>query len=498
VSDVAVSRWESLPQAHSLAPRAVYKGWFASSDDGLNRIWFDGTYTAQVNTLAAGRAGIYFEGLSGLPRDMPVMVDGTKRDRYLWYDMAGPKVLLPLLYGDARTPRNTLAALGARQLPNGFVPGCRTPGGFYGAACEVPTWTDATAWWVVAVDELYRWTGDRAFVAREYPRVRRALAALRSCRTPTGLLAPCFGAYTYTYGDSNAPGDKSETTYFNAVAAGAHGAAADLALALGKRGDARSMRAERTRLGRLIDTRLWDSRAKAFRQSPGEPAAHPQDANVLTAYFRLVSANHAREALAYVRRRLWTPYGTRSGVAGTNFGVAVGGVVADWISSFELRSRLALGQTAAVRAMIDTGWGWMHLKAKPLHGPQGSTLEPPSTTGWEHVLPGGKIFRGAEGSLSHVWSEGAPIALTTGFLGIEPTAPGFKRWRVAPQVRGSGLRWAQGRMPTPHGPLDVRWSRRGRALTLDVRGPRGTTGTVDLPGRRVTGIRGHRRFTVAL
>ncbi|MDX6657852.1 MAG: hypothetical protein QOH62_2645, partial [Solirubrobacteraceae bacterium] len=122
VSDVAVSRWESLPKARSLAPRAVYKGWFASSDDGLNRIWFDGTYTAQVNTLAAGRAGIYFEGLSGLPRDMPVMVDGTKRDRYLWYDMAGPKVLLPLLYGDARTPRNTLTALGARQLPNGFVP----------------------------------------------------------------------------------------------------------------------------------------------------------------------------------------------------------------------------------------------------------------------------------------------------------------------------------------------------------------------------------------
>ena len=52
--------------------------------------------------------------------------------------MAGPKVLLPLLYGDARTPRNTLTALGARQLANGFVPGCRTPGGFYGAACEVP------------------------------------------------------------------------------------------------------------------------------------------------------------------------------------------------------------------------------------------------------------------------------------------------------------------------------------------------------------------------
>jgi hypothetical protein len=491
VSDVAMDRWEGLAQERRLGASA-YRGWFASSDDGLNRIWFDGTYTAQVDTVAAGRAGIYFEGLPGLRPNEPVIVDGAKRDRYLWYDMAGPKTLLPLLYGDTRTPRNTLAALGERQLDSGFVPACRPPNGFYGAACEVPTWTDATPWWVVAVDEYVHWTGDRAFAAQMLPRVRLALAALRTCRQPSGLLAPCFGAYTYTYGDPHSPGDRSETTYFNAVAAGAFGAGARLARLLGH--DGGSMRAERRQLARLINARLWDPKARAFRQSPGEPAAHPQDANVLPAYFGLTSPARARLALAHVRRALWTPYGTRSGVAGTNFGIPVAGIVAHWMSWFELSARLARGQTAAARAMIDSGWGWMHLRAKRIAGPQGSTLEPPSATGWEHVLPGGGIFRGAEGSLAHVWSEGAPIAMTTGFLGITPAAPGFRRWTVAPQATGSGLRWARGRVPTPFGPLGVSWRRvRGR-VRLSVSAPRGTEGTVVLGGRRFTHVRGRRRF----
>jgi hypothetical protein len=192
---------------------------------------------------------------------------------------------------------------------------------------------------------------------------------------------------------------------------------------------------------------------------------------------------------------LWTPYGTRTGVAGTNFGVPVAGVIADWISWFELSDRLARHQTTAARAMIDSGWGWMHLRAKPIAGPQGNTLEPASVTGWEHVQPGGGIFRGAEGSLAHVWSEGATIGLTTGFLGVRPTAPGFRRWIVAPQAAGSGLRWARGRVPTPHGPLTVSWRLSAGRLRVTVTPPPGTRGTIVAGGvaSRCTGTAASRR-----
>jgi hypothetical protein len=492
VTGVRVANWEPIPQARDLRARALYKGWFESSDSGLNRIWFDGVYNAQVNTVAAGRAGIYFEGLPGLSPHETVMVDGAKRDRYIWYDLAGPKTLLPLLYGDTDTPRNTLAALAKQQLPNGFIPGCRTPRGFYGASCQVPTWTDATAWWVIALGEYVDWTGDLTFARHSFPTVVRALRALDSCRRPGGLLVPCFGAFTYIYGGSDADNDPTETTYLNSIAAGAQGTAARLAALLGR--DPGPYRTRRAALVRRINARLWDGHAKAFRQSTGRAGQHPQDANVLPVFFGLTSRARGRAALDYVRRNLWTAHGTRSGVAGHNFGQPVSGMVADWISWFEITDRLTLGQTTQARAMLDRGWGWMHLRSKPIRGLLGSTIEPASATGWEHVLSDGSIFRGSEGSLAHVWSEGAPIALTTGFLGVTPQAPGFRRWRIAPHADGSRLRWARGRLPTRFGPLTVTWRLRHGRVRLVVDAPPGTTGTVVVNGRRFDGVSGRRAF----
>ncbi len=52
-----------LPQYRSLQAKNVYRGWFLSSDAALDEYWFDGAYTAQVDTVAAGRAGLFYEGI---------------------------------------------------------------------------------------------------------------------------------------------------------------------------------------------------------------------------------------------------------------------------------------------------------------------------------------------------------------------------------------------------------------------------------------------------
>lgn len=133
---------------------AAYKGWFLSSDNALNHYWYDGAYNAQVNTVAAGQTGVYYEGTKGVPAADTVIADGAKRDRYVWYDLAGPKTLIPLLYGDTTTPKNSLLALGAIQTAAGFIPACRPPDSFYGAPCATE-WTDATAWWVIALGDYW-------------------------------------------------------------------------------------------------------------------------------------------------------------------------------------------------------------------------------------------------------------------------------------------------------------------------------------------------------
>jgi alpha-L-rhamnosidase len=69
-------------------------------------------------------------------------------------------------------------------------------------------------------------------------------------------------------------------------------------------------------------------------------------------------------------------------------------------------------------------------------------------------------------------------------LGVEPTTPGFRSWRIEPH--GGTLAWAQGRVPTPEGPLSAWWrwtgsagARRGYTMAASV--PSGTTGEVALP-----------------
>ncbi len=408
-------------------------------------------------------------------------MDGAKRDRYIWYDLAGPKELVPLLYGDRRTPEDTLAALAADQTKAEFIPACRDTGSFYGAACE-SDWTDASGWWVIALAEFWRWTGDRAFITGMYPRVARALGALASCATADGLIQACNGSATY---DGNEP--PGATTYLNSVYYEALRSGAELAEATHHSSEAAADEHESAALRARIDTALWDPSAGAYVCSTADRSCHSQDANVLPALWGIAGESRATSALRYVRQHLWTPVGTRTGAPGANMGVPVERLVANWISYFEMQARLRYGSITEVRKMLQAAWGYMNGAWKTIQGPLGETEEPPSTTEWEHILaPSGELFRGPEGSMSHAWSAGATVIETTGLLGIEPVAPGFATWRVMPHIAGSGLTWAEGQVPCHGGALAVAWSmhsypRHHRQLVLRVSAPAGTAGTVYVP-----------------
>jgi hypothetical protein len=482
IDGAGIPDYSPSPQDASLAPKSAYAGWFLSSDDALNQYWYDGAYTAQVDTVAAGQAGLFYEGISGLERSEPVMVDGAKRDRYIWYDLAGPKTLVPLLYGDAQTPRDTLLALGQIQTAKGFIPACRPPASFYGAPCTT-AWTDATGWWVIALGEYWLWTGDTQLAVGAYPAVQKALGALASCQTANGLIAACNG--TATYDESN-PGP-GPSTYLNAVYYQALMTGSRLARVAGNDSDASRYELAAARLRAAINRGLWDPVAKAYICTDGQPDCHSQDANVLPALWNIASPEMKREALEYVKKHLWTAVGTRTGSAGLDFGTPVRDLVANWISYFEMQARLQQGASAEVDTMLEAAWRYMDGTWKKIPGPQGNTEEPPSTTTWEHIVaPGGGIFRGPQSSLSHVWSAGATVIESTGFLGITPAEPGFSAWTIRPRADGSQLTWAEGQVPTPHGPIRVHWYLQGvvsapGAFTLEVDAPRGTTGTVYVP-----------------
>ena len=71
--------------------------------------------------------------------------------------------------------------------------------------------------------------------------------------------------------------------------------------------------------------------------------------------------------------------------------------------------------------------------------------------------------------------------ITTYFLGVEPTAPGYRRFRFSPRFI-SRLTFAEGSVPTPHGFIRARWYVAGDKATCRLSVPAGTEADVVLPG----------------
>ncbi len=82
-------------------------------------------------------------------------------------------------------------------------------------------------------------------------------------------------------------------------------------------------------------------------------------------------------------------------------------------------------------------------------------------------------------SLCHAWSA-VPIWVQQAYiLGVRPLEPGFRRFIVNPHP--CGLPAASGRIPTPHGPIEVAWQTGRGGSWIEVHAPRGLEAVVQ-PG----------------
>jgi len=104
----------------------------------------------------------------------------------------------------------------------------------------------------------------------------------------------------------------------------------------------------------------------------------------------------------------------------------------------------------------------------------GDMLDKGATTAWE-IFSGHEVGRWTR-SWCHAWSALPAYLLSAFVLGVRPLEPGFKRALIAPQL--SDLTWAEGRVPTPHGPVAVRVERAGPGLLVQVTLPDGVAAEV--------------------
>ncbi|MBP3794446.1 MAG: glycoside hydrolase, partial [Bacteroidales bacterium] len=93
------------------------------------------------------------------------------------------------------------------------------------------------------------------------------------------------------------------------------------------------------------------------------------------------------------------------------------------------------------------------------------------STLWEHW--------NFDGSSNHAWTGAGIIVLGGKVAGLEPLAPGWRRFRVAPQM--GSLKQVSCTVDTGFGPISIQLDRRGKRIRAMLTVPSGTTAEVPLP-----------------
>ncbi|MGW1467132.1 alpha-L-rhamnosidase-related protein [Streptomyces sp. NPDC002308] len=483
--------WVDLGQVSldfGAAPRqtdpADYRGWFLSSDDELNKIWYAGAYTVQMNTwnsdtaknwpYGTGEADGAAAQVPGVAPGEEVIFDGAKRDRVVWQgDLAVQAPVTYLSTHDVRAVDNSLSSLASQQLPNGFVPAASLVGQHN--QDEITTYGEYVTWFIRNHYEHWLYTGDTAYLNKWWTRLTRAADWLESVRAedPQGLIAfgnvGSCGHYGYS--------DCGHETYVNALYKRNLDDMASLATALGDTAGAGVYAARATEVARAVNAQLWDPATGAYRLSREITDAYPQDANATAVLAGLADADRSRRAMDYLRRNSWSTYGALT-VSPSTPNASINPSYEPLPSGFEVGARLSVsdptgGQQREALDLMRTFWGYQ-------------LSQDPGGTFWEKAdlagEPGIKQFT----SLAHGWASGPTVSLTTQVLGIEPTGAGFSGYAVTP--RPGGLGWAQGSVPTPHGDITASWRTSARGFALRTSAPAGTVGRLALPteGHRVS------------
>lgn len=458
----------SLEFAGYLGTPDTYAGWFLCSDDDLNRYWYAAAYTNEmvVSPFLADDCdprGAASPTLLG----KRVLQDGAKRDRDPYVgDIAVSGRTLYLTHPDAAdAARNVLADLADHQRSDGWIP-----------PASINDYTlplfDYPLWWVTASWDYILYTGDGQYAKTYYPNLLAVLDTwYPSVTDSSGLLNKGLNN-TGGYGDYAFLPRSGEVTYYNANYVQALNDAAGIATMLGHADDASRWTKRAATVAAAINAALWDSSVGAYLDSGTGPVRHAQDGNSIAVTAGVADATRAASALAYLAGATALPYGNAFMDNNTLSGV---GDAAHRVYAFtsypELVARFRTGVADSAIDQIKRMYGWMY-------------THDPEITAWEGIGPDGSPYEGSYTSMAHGWSTGVLPALSNELLGVTPTGPGFATWTVTPHP--GSVAWARGQVPTPHGPLAVRWEQgagngSSPAFTLHVTVPKGTGGRVSLP-----------------
>ncbi|XVQ08431.1 trehalase family glycosidase [Spirillospora sp. CA-255316] len=436
---------------------ARYANHFYSSDELLNRIWYAGAYTIQLNTIAPKTGRVWeapaelWDNGGTIGVGDTILVDGAKRDRTVWPGDLG--IEIPAAYAafnDTVSARNALSTVYQHQRDTGELPYAGPMLEKYGSD-TYHLWTLATSW------DYYNYTGDRRWLGQVWERYKHGVDFITGKVNDRGLLS-----ITGT-SDSVRILAKGENLIANVLLWRVLDTGSRLAAVQGDKELAASYAARAKALRTAVDTHLWDESAGAYKFYPNSPI-HAQDGNSLAVWYGLAGRDKARRISTKLTGN-WNEVATTAPENKGNPGVFSG--------SMEVNAHFAAGGQAADKAGVDIirrQWGYM------LNHPQGTR-----STFWESFRnpEDGCVFCSSYVSLAHAWATGPTPALTFYVLGLNVTGTGGRTFDFVPHT--ADLSFAQGRITTTYGAVDASWKVAKGEYSARLTAPRGTEGRAGVP-----------------
>ncbi|GHH34921.1 hypothetical protein FHS35_005364 [Streptomyces umbrinus] len=434
---------------------ADYANYFHSNDELLNRIWYAGAYTVQLNTIASNQGRAWPPPASEWDNGATVgvgdsiLVDGAKRDRTVWPGDLGIAVPSQYAYsGDLTSTRNALTTMFDAQSVEGEIPWSGPPFNLKGSD-TYHTWT------LLGTSTYYTYTADRAWLDSQWADYKRGMAFIINKIGSSNLLN-----VTRTQ-DWARSGQGGENISANALLYAALRGGATLATVEGDSALAASWNSRAAALKTAANSRLWDASKGMYKDNPTS-GLYPQDGNSLAVWYGLTdSAAKSKSVIAGLGTR-WGTYGPTTPEWGGNVSPFVGGM--------ELNARFTANDDHGALDQIRRTWGHM------LNSDIGT-----KSTFWEGIkADGGLAYGGSFMSLAHGWSSAPTSTLTFDVLGTAPeSATGAYRFVPHP----GDLTSAEGRITLPQGAVNANWSRDPAAGTYSAHltSPSGTNGRIGVP-----------------
>jgi hypothetical protein len=447
--------------APGMADPSAYPNYFYSNDDLLNKIWYAGAYTVQMDTIASNQGRAWpppsseWDNSATVSVGSTVLVDGAKRDRTVWPGDLG--VAVPTQYAstnDLVSTRNALTTMFNAQAASGAIP-------WSGPVFNLTGSDTYHTWTLLGSATYYSYSADRAWLDSVWSRYKLGMTYIINKIDSNSLLNV---AATQDWARSGQGGENIEA---NAILYAALVGGANLATAEGDAALASTYSSRAAAIKSAANSRLWNASAGMYRDNPTS-SMYPQDGNSLAVWYGLTDTTAKSTSISQKLATRWNTFGAVT---------PEWGGVHPFPGSMEVNAHLVAGDDYTALAQIRRTWGYM------LNSPLGT-----KSTFWEGISADGSLaYGGPFMSLAHGWSSGPTASLTFSVLGIAPQAQ-IGQYRFVPHP--GDLTSVEGRITMPQGAVNASWSRNAAAGTFNSQlvSPSGTTGTIGVPKFGSSGV----------